>query len=416
MEAADTSARDGFVADLSTALHTADSALVAKSRTARLSIFGHWTAFCAEYGREPSLGDLPDQETRLCYLLVFALRVRRRSGKTGKPVRAGTVEAALLAVGSGIAALGVPDPRKEIPGADRNHPLLASFLKTLLDEDDPTTRAHPANVTIIANLHTVLGRKDKPPSQTAKHTIDLCIIGFYWLLRPAEYLAGAGETRSSPFRLKDITFLVDARIVAASDTSLNDLDVNRISRATLTFDDQKNAVRGEQISHASTDHPLLCPCKALARICHHLRTRRADPQTPIYAYYDDGGLYQFIGPSAITRALRASAKALQPTTGINPAFISARSLRPGGATALLCSGVDKDVIQLLGRWKSDAMLRYLRVDAHANNHNFAQRMLAAGHYTFTPRAFADENPQPVPIEAPQAFVDALHHEEGLSHS
>ena len=53
----------------------------------------------------------------------------------------------------------------------------------------------------------------------------------------------------------------------------------------------------------------------------------------------------------------------QPSRGIPAASISCRSLRPGGATALLCAGVDDETIKLIGRWQSDAMLRYLRVDA-----------------------------------------------------
>jgi hypothetical protein len=40
-------------------------------------------------------------------------------------------------------------------------------------------------------------------------------------------------------------------------------------------------------------------------------------------------------------------------------LISARSMRPGGATALLCASVDADSIKLVGRWKSDSMLSHL---------------------------------------------------------
>ena len=50
-------------------------------------------------------------------------------------------------------------------------------------------------------------------------------------------------------------------------------------------------------------------------------------------------------------------------------------IRPGGATALLCANIDKQSIQLLGRWKSDAMLRYLHVHAMNANSRFAQSML-----------------------------------------
>jgi hypothetical protein len=188
------------------------------------------------------------------------------------------------------------------------------------------------------------------------------------------------------------------------------LDVNRITRASLTFNDQKNAVRGEQIDHAATNHPLLCPCKALARICAHLRAHASGPDTPIYTYYDGAGSPQLATPSLVTNALRHAATAIQRSTGIDPRLLSARSLRPGGATALLCAGVEPDVIQLLGRWQSDAMLRYLRVAAHAHSANLAQRMLTAGSYTFAPNTYTAEHHQPVPVQAPAAFLAAIARE------
>jgi hypothetical protein len=51
------------------------------------------------------------------------------------------------------------------------------------------------------------------------------------------------------------------------------------------------------------------------------------------------------------------------TTGIDPEKLTAQSLRLGGATALLCAQIDRDTIKLIGRWKLDAMLRYLHAQA-----------------------------------------------------
>jgi hypothetical protein len=154
----------------------------------------------------------------------------------------------------------------------------------------------------------------------------------------------------------------------------------------------------------------LCPVKALARLCHHIRLHGGDPHTPIFAYVDSTGLWRHITPYMMTDALRQSASALAHITGIAPALISTRSLRPGGATALLCAGVDTDVIQLLGRWKSDAMLRYLRVAAHAHTTNLAQRMLNSGAYTFATGSCTVTHVRPIPDQAPQAFLDAITRE------
>ena len=58
-------------------------------------------------------------------------------------------------------------------------------------------------------------------------------------------------------------------------------------------------------------------------------------------------------------------------TGLAPQEISARSLRAGGAMALLCGNVDFDLIKMLGRWHSDAMMRCLFVQAQPVMKKFA---------------------------------------------
>ena len=46
------------------------------------------------------------------------------------------MEKALAAVGQGMADMGGIDPRKQTPRAKENHPLLASLLKAMHDEDN----------------------------------------------------------------------------------------------------------------------------------------------------------------------------------------------------------------------------------------------------------------------------------------
>jgi hypothetical protein len=70
--------------------------------------------------------------------------------------------------------------------------------------------------------------------------------------------------------------------------------------------------------------------------------------------------------------------------GIQPYEINARSLRAGGATALLCVNIDPNSIQLLGRWKSDAMLRYLHIAANPHVRQYAKKMFSSGTSSFNP--------------------------------
>ena len=51
--------------------------------------------------------------------------------------------------------------------------------------------------------------------------------------------------------------------------------------------------------------------------------------------------------------------------------------------ALLVSKVDTNIIRLLGRWRSDEMIRYLHLTAGPIMNDFASRMLQV-EYNMTP--------------------------------
>ncbi len=88
-------------------------------------------------------------------------------------------------------------------------------------------------------------------------------------------------------------------------------------------------------------------------------------------------------------------------------LLIARSLRPGSATALLCAGIDSDHIQLLGRWQSDAMFRYLRIQAATGD--LSQKMLDHGGYSFAPGTYSQ--PNALPQQVPVSVRNLLAHDE-----
>jgi hypothetical protein len=385
---------------------------VPKTHLARNRIFELWSDFCERVGQTPCLRRVVGQEQKLCYLLVFGVRYRQ-AGQTNKPVRANTVEDALLAVGKGMADLGVPDPRKSSFGSNQCHPPLSDFLKAMRDQDDPSTRSYPVNTVVIRALYDALDTAHATEGTINCIAIDLVIVAFFWLLRPAECTDGGSPTsRSQAFRLCDVCLTSHGKQLCASDPSLNEVPDELIECGVLTFTDQKNGVRGEQVGHKATHDPRLCPCKALARLARRLRSVNAPSDTPICSYLARDGTLRLLKSTIITNALRHAAASVESSTGISPWLLSARSLRPGGATALLCAGVDKDAIQLLGRWKSDAMLRYLRIQAHTVSAHFSQNMLDHGGHTFAPGTHSDANADaPLPEQTPPAFLDVLQHTE-----
>ena len=91
------------------------------------------------------------------------------------------------------------------------------------------------------------------------------------------------------------------------------------------------------------------------------------------------------------------------TLNINPCKIDSRSPCSGGATTSLCAQVDRDLVQLQGCWKSDAMMRHLHVSASPWVNKFAEQMFKAGSFTFPPEIHDDGAPthdDPDPTDLP----------------
>ena len=87
----------------------------------------------------------------------------------------------------------------------------------------------------------------------------------------------------------------------------------------------------------------------------------------------------------ITAQLKATVKLLAGNhLGFTYKDISAWSLRAAGAMSLLCSGVDNDIIILIGRWRSDKMLRYLHMQAEPIMRNYSKLIISHGNYNLLP--------------------------------
>jgi hypothetical protein len=83
------------------------------------------------------------------------------------------------------------------------------------------------------------------------------------------------------------------------------------------------------------------------------------------ASFNRGNHFTLVKAKDITEDLSHAMRINIHRTGIEPLEISARTLRAGGAMALLHGEVDLNNIQIMGRWHSDAMMRYLHVQAQS---------------------------------------------------
>jgi hypothetical protein len=196
----------------------------------------------------------------------------------------------------------------------------------------------------------------------------------------------------APFHLVDIQFCVGVRCVSASVAA--DADPVHAPFVTCTFTTQNNCVRNKVIGLGRSGNPFCCPVASTASSVKHLREHLAPPTAPLCTCCRDGGP-SFVTSTDVTITLRASVTALGPQLGFLASEVSARSLRAAGAMALLCAHVDTDTIRLLGRWRSDVMLRCLTAQASQPvMRDFSRRMLEGADYLLLPNQDVD-NPQDV---------------------
>ena len=244
-------------------------------------------------------------------------------------------------------------------------------------QDPPPSRVKPIPVQVIRRIAFIASQSTCAIAQT---TADMIIIAFFFLLRPGEYSDSASDTQ--PFDLRSVQLFLGLHRLNLS--TATDADLLAAASCSLTFDRQKNGVRGEVIGLCTSGDPLLCPVRALARRVIHLRSFNARPTTPLARVYLTGTRTRSITPAIITSTLQLAVAALGADLGFLPTDVSARSLRAAGANALLLARVDTDIIRLIGRWQSDEMLRYLHCQAAPLMSDYARKMLAGGQYTLHP--------------------------------
>jgi len=272
--------------------------------------------------------------------------------------------------------LGHRDPRLDDRGKQdfRLTRMLASFLK----KDPPPHRIKPVPIMVLRH---VMATASASGCQVNLAAADMIALAFYFLLRPGEYTAKA-TPEAHPFLLRNVQLFIGPThrldLVTAPDHQLQ-----QATFATLTFSNQKNGVKDEVVGHARSGDPLLCPVLALTRRVIHLRQHHAPTSTPLATAYHHQRPTAIL-PADITQALRVSVALIGPRLGFLPSDISARCLRAAGATALLCADVDSCHIQLLGRWRSDEMLRYLHLQAQPLMKDFSRKMLLGGSYHLIP--------------------------------
>ena len=212
----------------------------------------------------------------------------------------------------------------------------------------------------------------------------------YFAMRSCEYnrVPDQKDKRTKILCVRNFRFFKDNIEQNHSSPTLSTSDC-----VSITFEFQKNNEKNETVTQERTTDPLMCPVKAWASTIKRIRSYpTTTSNTPINIFYSNSKLYQISSKDNIN-LLRKSVNSMDETKlGFKANEIGTHSIRSGGAMAMKLSGAEDSTIRLIGRWKSDSFLKYIRKQIQQFSSNISRRMLDQEHFTHIPTFNSNSSP------------------------
>ncbi len=161
---------------------------------------------------------------------------------------------------------------------------------------------------------------------------------------------------------------------------------------SITFEFQKKDVRNETVSHQKSFDKInggeMCPVHAAAEIVKRIHSYNIPPDkvkdTPINYIEVDGRGFTIPSSFILLKIRQAVATLGHEKMGFHPEEVGTHSNRSGGAMGMLLAGTPVYKIMLMGRWSSDAFMRYIRKQVLSLSHGIAAKMLTYEQFYTVP--------------------------------
>jgi hypothetical protein len=101
----------------------------------------------------------------------------------------------------------------------------------------------------------------------------------------------------------------------------------------------------------------------------------SSPDTHLYEFRNSKGKKATITNKIALQLLRQHVATIDPDYGIHQDEVGLHSFRSSSAMAMYLNGIPVYTIMLLGRWSSDAFLRYIRKQVTEFSNNVSRKMI-----------------------------------------
>ena len=289
-----------------------------------------------------------DDRIRLLGAFAQAIREREFSRNGERDLASGTCKEAVDKVAEVFRSNRRRDPRH-----DQSHTVDDSLnlLFRGYHSSDPPTKQQKA---LTPSFYRQLFHRASTHKKTALAL--LAIAAFFWACRSCEYTKAATERKTKLCCLRNIRFFIGTRELHLDDPHLLNAD-----RVTWNFEDQKNDERNVTIPQDNNQDPLMNPVRALASTVQRILSYPGTSlDTSICTYMSDGELHELTQEDLLL-AFRENAAAIgKDKLGFGPEDIGTHSNRSAAAMAMFMDDTPVYMIMLMGRWSSDAFLKYIR--------------------------------------------------------
>jgi hypothetical protein len=140
---------------------------------------------------------------------------------------------------------------------------------------------------------------------------------------------------------------------------------------------QKKDTKNDTVTQHRSGDKLLCPVKIWAKIVQRISSYpSSSPETTVNTFcFPDNSAHLFSGKELLSRIRAAATSIGRDDLGFDPDTIGLHSARSGAAMAMYLGGVPVFTIMLLGRWSSEAFLRYIRKQVQEFSAGVSQKMI-----------------------------------------
>ncbi len=301
----------------------------------------------------------------------MAMREAQFSGPSYDRLAHGSVASSISHVCQTFREHGRPNPSLD----DNRKPgfLLQRELQSFKKADPAEKHQKAIPMFVISTLHgqaTNIGARQINRQLTG--------LGIFFAFRSCKYLnvpqAEHGQTEI--LGLHNIWFFKDGELVQHSHPELEFADY-----VFLTFKCQKRKEKNDTVTQEALGNSVLCPIRFAAGLVRQICSYPDTTSNTKISTYISNGTVGNVKSVQVINALRDVVGAIgKMRLGIFKEEVGTHSIRSGAAMAMYLGDCPIYRVMLIGRWSSNAFLRYIRKQVMEFSHNVSKRMLKFQNY------------------------------------